>query len=174
MPYNQWAHIARIDNWYFLAGLRASLVAQPEKNPLQCRIPQSVSQVWKILWRRNRLPTPVFLCFLHGSDGKQSWLPRSQPVFHPWVGQIPRRGRSNPLQYSGLENTCGDRSLTADSLWCHKESDTTAKLSIPETKIYFCKKSAWKPWYMEVWLGKPIWPWKKFKKQWTFTTLLSL
>ena len=27
---------------------------------------------WKILWRRNRLPTPVFWGFPGGSDGKES------------------------------------------------------------------------------------------------------
>ena len=30
---------------------------------LQCRRPQSHSWVWKICWRRDRLPTPVFLGF---------------------------------------------------------------------------------------------------------------
>ena len=39
---------------------------------LQCRRPQFDSCVGKIHWRRDRLPTLVFLVFLGGSDGKES------------------------------------------------------------------------------------------------------
>jgi len=39
---------------------------------LQCRRPQFDSWVGKIHWRRDRLPTLVFLVFLGGSDGKES------------------------------------------------------------------------------------------------------
>ena len=47
------------------------------------------------------------------------------------VGLIPRQGRSpgggngNPLQYSCLEKSHGQRSLTGYSPWGHKELDTT-------------------------------------------------
>ena len=37
-----------------------------------CRRPQFHSWVRKFPWRRNRLPTPVFLGFPGGSDGKKS------------------------------------------------------------------------------------------------------
>ena len=47
------------------------------------------------------------------------------------LGSIPESGRSrgegngNPPQYSGLENTHGQRSLVGYSPWGRKESDTT-------------------------------------------------
>ena len=47
------------------------LIAQLVKNRLQCRRPWD-SWVRKIPWRRERLPTPVFLDFPGGSDGKES------------------------------------------------------------------------------------------------------
>ena len=39
---------------------------------LQCRKPQFNSWVRKIPWRRDKLPTPVFLGFPGGSDGKET------------------------------------------------------------------------------------------------------
>ena len=46
----------------------ASLVAQMVKNP------PATWETWvrKFPWGRDRLPTPVFLGFLGGSDGKES------------------------------------------------------------------------------------------------------
>ena len=41
------------------------------KNRPQCRRPWFDSWVRKIPWRRVRLPTPVFLGFSGGSDGKE-------------------------------------------------------------------------------------------------------
>ena len=51
--------------------LRDSLIAQLVKNRLQCRRPQFDSWVGKIHWRRDMLPTPVFLGFPCGSAGKE-------------------------------------------------------------------------------------------------------
>ena len=48
-----------------------SLCRIPEIH-LQCRRPQFNSRVGKNLWRRDRLPTPVFLGFPGGSEGKKS------------------------------------------------------------------------------------------------------
>ena len=50
----------------------ASLIAQLVKNPPAMRRTQFDSWVWKIPWRRDRLPTPVFLGFPCGSAGKES------------------------------------------------------------------------------------------------------
>ena len=47
----------------------------------------------------------------------------------PGLGRFPGEGNSNPLQYSGLENPHGQRSLAGYSPWVHKESDTTERLS---------------------------------------------
>ena len=67
---------------YFFS-YRASLRAQLVMNPPTCRRPQFNSWVRKVLWRRDRLPTPVFLGFPCGSDDKEfacnaedlDWIP---------------------------------------------------------------------------------------------------
>ena len=50
-----------------------------------------------------------------------------------WVRSLgwedsPRGGNGNPLQYSCLEKSQGQRSLVGYNPWCHKESDTTERL----------------------------------------------
>ena len=45
------------------------------------------------------------------------------------LGRSPGGGHGNPLQYSCLENTHGQRSLADYSSWGHKESDTTESLT---------------------------------------------
>ena len=50
----------------------ASLVVQLVKNPPAMQETQVQVAGWKIPWRRDRLPTPVFLGFLGGSAGKES------------------------------------------------------------------------------------------------------
>ena len=58
----------------------------------------------RIPWRRDRLPTVIFLGFPSGSHGKESACNAGD------LGSIPRLGRSrggghgNQFQYSGLEN----------------------------------------------------------------------
>ena len=42
----------------------------------------------------------------------------------PGSGRLPKRGNSNPLQYSCVENPHGLRSLEGYSPWGHKESDS--------------------------------------------------
>ena len=44
---------------------------------------------------------------------------------NPGLGRSPGGGHGNPLQYSGLENPHGQRSLAGYSPWGHKESDMT-------------------------------------------------
>ena len=41
------------------------------------------------------------------------------------LGRSPGEGIGNPLQYSSLENSMGQRSLAGYSPWGHKESDRT-------------------------------------------------
>ena len=85
--------------------LWASLVAQLVKNPLQCRRPQFDSWVGKICWRRDRLPTPVFLGFPGRSAGKESACNVGDLGLIPGVGRSPGEGKGYPLQYPGLENS---------------------------------------------------------------------
>ena len=44
----------------------------------------------------------------------------------PGEGRSPRVGNGNPLQYSRLENSLGQRSLVGYSPWGRKGSDTTS------------------------------------------------
>jgi len=62
------------------------------------------SQVGKIPWRRNRLPTPVLLVFPGGSDGKESTCNAGDLGPIPGLGRSPGGGHGNPLQCSCLEN----------------------------------------------------------------------
>jgi len=85
-------------------------------------------------WRRDRLPTPVFLGFPHGSAGKESACNVGDLGSIPELGRSPGGGHGNPLQYSCLENPHGQRSLVGFSPQGHKESDmTTTKHSTAHT-----------------------------------------
>ena len=59
----------------------------------------------KILWRRDRLPTTVFLGFPGGSAGKESACNAGDLGLIPGLGRSPGEGKGYPLQYSGLENS---------------------------------------------------------------------
>ena len=59
------------------------------------------SWVRKIHWRRDRLPTPVFLGFPCGSAGKESTCDAVQSL---GCKRSPGEGNGHPLQYSCLEN----------------------------------------------------------------------
>ena len=72
---------------------------------LQCRRPQFNSWVGKICWRRDRLPTPVFLGFPDGSDGKEPACNLGDLGLIPGLGRSPGEGKGYPLQYFGLENS---------------------------------------------------------------------
>ena len=62
------------------------------------------SWVGKIPWRRDRVPTPVFLGFTCGSSGKESACNAGDLGSVPGLGRSPGEGKGYPLQYSGLEN----------------------------------------------------------------------
>ena len=65
-----------------------SLIAELEKNPPAIRRPPFDSWVGKILWRWDRLPTPLFLSVPYGSDGKEFASNEED------LGSIPVLGRS--------------------------------------------------------------------------------
>ena len=85
--------------------LRASLVAQLVKSLPAVRRPQFDSWVRKICWRKDRLPTPVFLGFPGGSAGKESACNAGDLRSIPGLGRSPGEGKGYPLQYSGLQNS---------------------------------------------------------------------
>ena len=63
------------------------------------------SWVGKIPWRRDRLPTPVFLGFPRGLAGKESACDVGDLGSIPGLGRSPGEGKGYPFQYSGLENS---------------------------------------------------------------------
>ena len=104
-------------------------MVQLVKNPPQHRRPRYHSWVGKIPWRRHRLPTPVFMGFPGGSDGKDSAFSEEDLGSIPGLLRFPGRQHGNPHQYSCLGNPHGQRSLVGYSPWGHKESDMTERLS---------------------------------------------
>ena len=100
---------------------------------LQCRRPQFDSWVRKILWRRDRLPTPVFVDFPDGSDGKESTCNSGDLGLIPGLGRSSGGGHGNPLHYSCLDNPHGQRSLAGYNSWGHKvRHGWVTKLSIAQ------------------------------------------
>ena len=61
---------------------------------LQCRRPWFDSWVRKILWRRDRLPTPVFLGFPCGSAGKESACNAGDLGLIPGLGRSLEKGKA--------------------------------------------------------------------------------
>ena len=82
-----------------------------------------------IPWRREKLPTPVFLDFLGGSDGQESACNAGHLGLIHGLGRLLGEEHGNPLQYSCLENPRGERSLMGYSPWGRKESVVTQCLS---------------------------------------------
>ena len=80
-------------------------------------------------WRRDRLRTPVFLGFSGGSDSKVSACNAGNLSSIPGLGRSPGGGHGNPLHYSCLENSHGQRSLVGYSPWGRTESVTTKPLN---------------------------------------------
>ena len=101
----------------------ASLIAQLVKNlpAMQETRPWFDSWVRKIPWRRDRLPTLIFLGFPCGSAGKESICNVGELGLIPGLGRSPEEGKGYPLHYSGLENSMD----CMYSPWGHKELDTT-------------------------------------------------
>ena len=81
------------------------MLAQLVKNHLQCRRLWFDSWVRKMPWRRDRLPTLVFLGFPFGSAGKQSACNVEDLGSIPGLGRSPGKGNGYPLQYFCLENS---------------------------------------------------------------------
>ena len=80
--------------------------------------------------RRLEKGPPWPLSFPDGSVGKESVCNAGDAgdmSSIPGLGRSPGEGegKGNPLQYSCLEKSCGQRSLAGYSPWRHKESYTT-------------------------------------------------
>ena len=84
--------------------------------------------VGKILWRRNRLPTPVFLGFLCDSPGKESAHNAGDLGSIPGLGRFPWRRERLPTLVFWPEEFHG-----LYSPWGRKELDTTQQLSLSQS-----------------------------------------
>ena len=84
---------------------RASLIAHLVKNPPAMQETLVRFLDWKIHWRRDRLPTPVFLGFPCGLAGKESTCKVGGLGSIPGLGRSPGEGKGYPLQSSGLESS---------------------------------------------------------------------
>ena len=71
---------------------------------------------WKIPWRMDRLPTPVFLGFPGGSAGKESTCNVGDLGLIPGLERFPGGGHGDLFQYYCLENPHGQRSLRSTGL----------------------------------------------------------
>ena len=91
----------------------------------------------KIHWRRDRLPTSVFLGFSGAQPVKNQPAMWETWVQSPRLGRSPGGGHGNPLQYSCLENPYGRRSLAGCSPRGHKELEMTEHIYSLYT--HFCK-----------------------------------
>ena len=60
-----------------------------------------------------------------GDSGKESACSEGEQGSVSGWGRSPGEGIGNPIQYSSLENSRGQRSLAGYSPWGHKESDRT-------------------------------------------------
>ena len=116
----------------------ASLIAQLVKNLPAMQETQFSSWVRKIFWRRDRLPTPVFLGLLCGSAGKESSCNAGDLGLIPGLGRSPGEGKGYPLQYSGLENSMdcmGSQRVRYDQVNRHR----LPSVNILSDKLLTCK-----------------------------------
>ena len=77
-----------------------------------------------------------FKGFPGGSDSKESTCNVRDMGSIPGLGTSPGGGHGNPLQYSCLENSHGQRSLVGYSSQGHKESDMTKRLSTAQNMSF--------------------------------------
>ena len=100
-----------------------------KESPCSAGDPSLIPGLGSFPWRKDRLPTPGFLGFPGGSGGKESACNVGDLGSIPGLGRSPGGGHGNPLQYSCLENTRGQRSLVGYSPQGRKELNTTERLS---------------------------------------------
>ena len=82
-------------------------MAQAVKNPPTMQETPELFDSWvrKIPWRRDRLPTLVFLGSPGGLAGKESTCIGGDLGLIPGLERSPEEGKGHLLQYSGLENS---------------------------------------------------------------------
>ena len=81
------------------------MVKNPSANAGDIRDAGTIPGSGRSPWRRDRLPTPVFLGFPCGSVGKESTCNAGDPGLIPGSGRSLGERKGYPLQYSALENS---------------------------------------------------------------------
>ena len=86
--------------------------------------------IYRYRWEINSLIKKYILWILRAlagkdSDGKESACKAEDLGSIPGYGRSIGGGHGNPLQYSCLENSHGQRSLAGYSPWSFKDSDMT-------------------------------------------------
>ena len=77
----------------------------------------------KLVFRFRKFTSYILSGFPDGSDGKESTCSVGDLDSIPGWGRAPGGGHGNSLQYSGLRNPHGQRSLVGYSPWGLKELD---------------------------------------------------
>ena len=77
----------------------------------------------------SHLSNSLWVGFPHGSSVKNLPVNADDVGLIPGSGRSPGEGNGNPLHYSCLEKSHGQRRLVGYSLWDHKKSDRTEQLS---------------------------------------------
>ena len=122
--------------------------AGKKKICLQCRRPRFDSWVGKFPWRRDRLPTSVFLGFPGGSAGKESACNAGDLASISGLGRSSGEGKGYPLQCSCLETPHGQRAWRATVHGVTK-LDITERLSTTQHYYYaHCFPVGWN-WSLE-------------------------
>ena len=85
--------------------LWASLIAQLVKNPLAIQETPVQFLVRQISWKRDRIPTSVFLGFPCGSAGEESTCNVEDLELISGLGRSRGEGKGYPLHYPGLEKS---------------------------------------------------------------------
>ena len=111
--------------------MRAQLV----KNHLQCKRLRFDSWVRKICWRRDMLPTSVFLGFPCGSAGKESTCNAGDLGLIPELERSPGEGKGYSLQYSALENSMDCRVLLLLSHFSRVQPCVTPKTAAHQAPL---------------------------------------
>ena len=79
----------------------------------------------------------AYILLLSSSAGKESTCKAGDPGSVPGLGRSLGGGPGNSLQYSCLEDPCGQRSLEGYSTWSRKESDRTEQLGTAQHRSLY-------------------------------------
>ena len=135
------------------------------------------SWVRKIPWRRDRLPTPVFLGFPCGSAGKESTCDVGDLGSIPGLGRFPGEGKGYPLQYSGLENSMDcivhGKLTNLDSIFKSRDITLPTKVRLVKAMVFPVVMYGCESWTIKKAESRRIdafelWCWRRlFRVPWT-------